>query len=101
MTDHVILNPGQVTWKAPELAPPLLTTTPHQREDVPALDIFNVHRCPTRESVPKSVEIVNLNKEVVTFIREINLEVDSDDVQGLLDSYHQELIIDELIEMNE
>ncbi|GFT24498.1 uncharacterized protein TNCV_3253111 [Trichonephila clavipes] len=30
------------------LAPPLLTTTPHQREDVSALDRFNVHRCPTR-----------------------------------------------------
>ncbi|GFW84725.1 uncharacterized protein TNCV_1814551 [Trichonephila clavipes] len=27
--------------------PPLLTTTPHQREDVSALDRFNVHRCPT------------------------------------------------------
>ncbi|GFV85262.1 uncharacterized protein TNCV_928931 [Trichonephila clavipes] len=47
-TDHVILNHGQVTWTAPELAPPLLTTTPHQREDVSALDRFNVHRCPTR-----------------------------------------------------
>ncbi|GFV77568.1 uncharacterized protein TNCV_1070971 [Trichonephila clavipes] len=32
----------------PELAPPLLTTTPHQREDVSALDRFNVHRCPIR-----------------------------------------------------
>ncbi|GFW34086.1 uncharacterized protein TNCV_287701 [Trichonephila clavipes] len=32
----------------PELAPPLLTTTPHQREDVSALGRFNVHRCPTR-----------------------------------------------------
>ncbi|GFX93972.1 uncharacterized protein TNCV_3413341 [Trichonephila clavipes] len=32
----------------PELAPPLLTPTPHQREDVSALDRFNVHRCPTR-----------------------------------------------------
>ncbi|GFY34098.1 uncharacterized protein TNCV_4983011 [Trichonephila clavipes] len=35
-----------VTWTTPELAPPLLTTTPHQREDVSALDRFNVHRCP-------------------------------------------------------
>ncbi|GFT59939.1 uncharacterized protein TNCV_705491 [Trichonephila clavipes] len=43
--DHVILN--QVTWTTPELAP-LLTTTPHQREDVSALDRFNVHCCPTR-----------------------------------------------------
>ncbi|GFS78045.1 uncharacterized protein TNCV_4548391 [Trichonephila clavipes] len=47
-TDHVILNHGQVTWTTPELAPALLTTPPHQREDVSALDRFNVHRCPTR-----------------------------------------------------
>ncbi|GFY06978.1 synaptic vesicle 2-related protein [Trichonephila clavipes] len=47
-TDHVILSHGQVTWTTPELAPPLLITTPHQREDVSALDRFNVHRCPTR-----------------------------------------------------
>ncbi|GFU75728.1 uncharacterized protein TNCV_1651881 [Trichonephila clavipes] len=46
--DHVILNHGQVTWTTPELAPPLLTTTPHQREDVSAFDRFSVHRCPTR-----------------------------------------------------
>ncbi|GFV53742.1 hypothetical protein TNCV_1268271 [Trichonephila clavipes] len=32
-TDLVILNHGQVTWMTPELAPPLPTTTPHQRED--------------------------------------------------------------------
>ncbi|GFW05560.1 transposable element Tcb1 transposase [Trichonephila clavipes] len=31
-----------------ELARPLLTTTPHQWEDVSALDRFNVHCCPTR-----------------------------------------------------
>ncbi|GFY05730.1 uncharacterized protein TNCV_4403971 [Trichonephila clavipes] len=47
-TNHVTLNHGQVTWMTPELAPPLLTTTPHQWEDVSALDRFNVHRCPTR-----------------------------------------------------
>ncbi|GFV42252.1 uncharacterized protein TNCV_3164831 [Trichonephila clavipes] len=46
--DHVILNHGQVTWTTPELASPLLTTRPHQREDVSALDIFSMHRCPTR-----------------------------------------------------
>ncbi|GFW27754.1 hypothetical protein TNCV_766361 [Trichonephila clavipes] len=28
--------------------PPLLTTTPHQREDVSALNRFSVHRCPTQ-----------------------------------------------------
>ncbi|GFX35161.1 transposable element Tc3 transposase [Trichonephila clavipes] len=47
-TDYVLLNHGQVTWTTPELAPPVLTTTLHQREDVSALDRFNVHRCPTR-----------------------------------------------------
>ncbi|GFV77504.1 uncharacterized protein TNCV_1070331 [Trichonephila clavipes] len=47
-TDHVILNNGQVTWTTPELAPPLLTTTPRQRKDISALDRFNVHHCPTR-----------------------------------------------------
>ncbi|GFU06788.1 hypothetical protein TNCV_4353471 [Trichonephila clavipes] len=29
---------------------PLLTTTPHQREDVSALDRFIMHRCPTRRA---------------------------------------------------
>ncbi|GFU39570.1 uncharacterized protein TNCV_386601 [Trichonephila clavipes] len=47
-TDLVILNHGQVTRTTPELAPPLLTTTPQQREDVSALDRFNVHRSLTR-----------------------------------------------------
>ncbi|GFU89609.1 uncharacterized protein TNCV_4599221 [Trichonephila clavipes] len=47
-TDFIILNHGQVTWTTPELASPLLTTTPHQREDVSALDRFNLHRCPKR-----------------------------------------------------
>ncbi|GFU82074.1 uncharacterized protein TNCV_2449331 [Trichonephila clavipes] len=37
----------EVTWTTPELAPPLLTTTPHQREDVSALDRFSAHRCPS------------------------------------------------------
>ncbi|GFW79311.1 hypothetical protein TNCV_2477181 [Trichonephila clavipes] len=35
------------------------------------------------------------------FFRQINLEVDSDDVQKLLDAYNQELTMDELIEMHE
>ncbi|GFV09559.1 uncharacterized protein TNCV_3159561 [Trichonephila clavipes] len=48
VTDHVILNHGQVTRTTPELAHPHLTSTLHQREDVSALDRFNVHRCPTR-----------------------------------------------------
>ncbi|GFW24134.1 hypothetical protein TNCV_4951781 [Trichonephila clavipes] len=46
MTDLKIVNPGQVTRKTPQLLP-LLTTTPHQRENVSTLDRFNVHRSPT------------------------------------------------------
>ncbi|GFV45131.1 uncharacterized protein TNCV_2792061 [Trichonephila clavipes] len=46
--DHVSSSHGQEPWTTPELAPPLLTTTPYQREDVLALDRFNLHRCPTR-----------------------------------------------------
>ncbi|GFW15919.1 uncharacterized protein TNCV_4431921 [Trichonephila clavipes] len=42
------LNHGQVTWTTPELAPPLITTIPRQREDASALDRFSVHLCPTR-----------------------------------------------------
>ncbi|GFT54387.1 hypothetical protein TNCV_2727241 [Trichonephila clavipes] len=38
---------GQVTWTTPEL-PTLLITTRHQREDVSALDRFNLHSRPTR-----------------------------------------------------
>ncbi|GFW15904.1 uncharacterized protein TNCV_4431771 [Trichonephila clavipes] len=53
----------------PELTPPLLTITPHQREDVSALDRFNVHRCPTRrvfsgaglELVTRQATILYLN----------------------------------------
>ncbi|GFW32367.1 uncharacterized protein TNCV_675261 [Trichonephila clavipes] len=47
-TDHVILKHGQVTWTTPELA----TLSPNYHTtstgDVSALDIFNVHHCPTR-----------------------------------------------------
>ncbi|GFW88781.1 uncharacterized protein TNCV_4972741 [Trichonephila clavipes] len=46
--DLVILKNGQMTRATPERASPLLTTTPLQREDISALDRFNVHRCPTR-----------------------------------------------------
>ncbi|GFX93946.1 uncharacterized protein TNCV_3413091 [Trichonephila clavipes] len=48
VTGQVILNHGQVTWTTPELVPPLLTSIPHQWDDISALDRFSVHRCPTR-----------------------------------------------------
>ncbi|GFX87994.1 uncharacterized protein TNCV_4374581 [Trichonephila clavipes] len=46
-TGLIILNHGQGTRMTPELGPPLLTPTPHQREDVSALDRFSMHRPPT------------------------------------------------------
>ncbi|GFW75236.1 uncharacterized protein TNCV_4188911 [Trichonephila clavipes] len=46
--DHVILNNGQVTWSTPELAPPSPNYHSRTTKDVSALDIFNVHRYPTR-----------------------------------------------------
>ncbi|GFW46365.1 hypothetical protein TNCV_4810531 [Trichonephila clavipes] len=52
------------------------------------------------ESVPEPDEIVNVVEEVY-LARQINLEVDSDEVQELLDSHIQELVIVELIEMHE
>ncbi|GFY14788.1 hypothetical protein TNCV_648311 [Trichonephila clavipes] len=49
--------------------------------------------------VPETDEISNVI-EVVDLARQINLEVDSDEVQELLDSHNQELTIDELTEMH-
>ncbi|GFX73506.1 hypothetical protein TNCV_3403171 [Trichonephila clavipes] len=46
-------------------------------------------------------EISNVIKEVVDLTEKINLELDSDEVQGLLDPHNQELKIDKLIEMPE
>ncbi|GFX15740.1 uncharacterized protein TNCV_2132261 [Trichonephila clavipes] len=67
-TDHVILNHGQVMWTTPELAPPLLTTTPHQREDVSALDRFNVHRFPTRATGdgPRNLSLSDRDETPIT-----------------------------------
>ncbi|GFV63698.1 hypothetical protein TNCV_4692461 [Trichonephila clavipes] len=41
------LNHGRVTRTTPKLAPPVLSSTLHQREDVSALNRFNVHRSST------------------------------------------------------
>ncbi|GFV30653.1 hypothetical protein TNCV_1777061 [Trichonephila clavipes] len=49
----------------------------------------------------KGENIGNVMKEVVDHARQINLELDSDDVQELLDSHYQELTMDHLIEMHE
>ncbi|XP_023218164.1 uncharacterized protein LOC111620476 [Centruroides sculpturatus] len=52
-----------------------------------------------RKQCQEPDEIGDVIEEVVDLARQINLEVDSDDVQELLDSHNQELTIDELIEM--
>ncbi|GFT59219.1 hypothetical protein TNCV_3891681 [Trichonephila clavipes] len=44
-------------------------------------------------------EIGNVFEDAVDLARKISLKVYSDDVQELLDSYYQEVIVDELIEM--
>ncbi|GFV96880.1 hypothetical protein TNCV_4350931 [Trichonephila clavipes] len=49
----------------------------------------------------KKGKIVHVIEEVVDLARQINLEVDSDDVQELLDSHNPGLTIDEFIEMGE
>ncbi|GFX30090.1 hypothetical protein TNCV_2618011 [Trichonephila clavipes] len=55
----------------------------------------------TAESVPEPDENVNLIEEVINIYRQINLEMNSDDVQELLDSHSLELVMDELIETHE
>ncbi|GFU40111.1 uncharacterized protein TNCV_3767761 [Trichonephila clavipes] len=52
------------------------------------------------ESMPEPYEIGNLIEEIIGY-RQINLEVDSDDVQELMDFHNQELTMNELIIMHE
>ncbi|GFV25368.1 hypothetical protein TNCV_1146391 [Trichonephila clavipes] len=51
------------------------------------------------EPVAEPDEISNAIEEVADLVRQVNLEVDSN-VQELLDSHNQELIMHELIEMH-
>ncbi|GFV87564.1 tigger transposable element-derived protein 1 [Trichonephila clavipes] len=53
------------------------------------------------ESEPKLDGIEYLIEGSIDLARQIHLEVDSDDVQELLDSFNQELTMDELIEVHE
>ncbi|GFV56500.1 hypothetical protein TNCV_2276381 [Trichonephila clavipes] len=53
------------------------------------------------ESVSENDETGNVIEEVVDFNRQINLEVDSDDVQEMLDSSNQKQTMNQLIEMHE
>ncbi|GFS65217.1 ATP-dependent DNA helicase [Trichonephila clavipes] len=52
-------------------------------------------------TLPASCLVNLVIEKAVDLTREINLEVDGDEVQELLDSHHQELTNDELIEMHE
>ncbi|GFU65946.1 uncharacterized protein TNCV_1465401 [Trichonephila clavipes] len=76
--DQVILKHSQVTRTTPELAAPLLTTTPHQREDVRALDRFKVHRSPTRRVFGE------LHETITGFV----VNVDSTMLRRLSDEAH-------------
>ncbi|CAH0719439.1 unnamed protein product, partial [Brenthis ino] len=53
------------------------------------------------ESPSDPEQIDDIIEEVIDIAKQLNLEVDVDDVQELLDSHNQELTIDELIEMRE
>ncbi|GFX19268.1 hypothetical protein TNCV_3014121 [Trichonephila clavipes] len=53
------------------------------------------------ELVPELEEIGNAIEEVVDLTRQINLEMDSDDIQELLNSHNPDLVIDEFIKMPE
>ncbi|GFX96633.1 transposable element Tc3 transposase [Trichonephila clavipes] len=48
--------------------PPLLTTTPHQREDVLALDRFNVHRCRRRRVFSDTALKLETRKATVRYL---------------------------------
>ncbi|GFW41918.1 hypothetical protein TNCV_6271 [Trichonephila clavipes] len=52
------------------------------------------------ESVPEPDKMGNLIEDVVDLAKQINLEMDCDDIQELLDS-HNQVTIDELLEMHE
>ncbi|GFT68605.1 hypothetical protein TNCV_1841951 [Trichonephila clavipes] len=53
------------------------------------------------ESVKDHDKLGNLTEEAVDLASQINLEMDSDDVQELPDFHNQELTMDELTEMLE
>ncbi|GFY35666.1 hypothetical protein TNCV_2619581 [Trichonephila clavipes] len=54
-----------------------------------------------KEAGKKIGEMDNMIEEFADLASQINLKVDSDDIQELLDSHSQELIIDELTEIHE
>ncbi|GFT88481.1 hypothetical protein TNCV_262691 [Trichonephila clavipes] len=67
---------------------------------ISSICLFPPHHSSLAESLPETDEIGNLIEEVIDVARQINLEVDRDDIKELLDSHNQELTI-ELIEMYE
>ncbi|GFS62074.1 hypothetical protein TNCV_476461 [Trichonephila clavipes] len=58
-------------------------------------------RPPVRDPDHQATTATINNIEVVDLARQINLELGSEDVQELLNSHFQELIMDKLIEMHE
>ncbi|GFU29290.1 tigger transposable element-derived protein 1 [Trichonephila clavipes] len=63
--------------------------------------MLSPERTEEAESLSETEEIGNLIEKVVDFSRKIISEVDSNDVQELLDFHNQELTVNELIEMHE
>ncbi|GFT64019.1 transposable element Tcb2 transposase [Trichonephila clavipes] len=70
----------------PTLATHLLTTTPHQREDVSALDRSNVHRCPTWRVLQPTASSAAIQAQVAPSLGPL----------CLLESYEDTLLKDSL-----
>ncbi|GFW61459.1 tigger transposable element-derived protein 1 [Trichonephila clavipes] len=73
------------------------------REDTGAPDegVTCAWKLANKEKIVKTGEIGNGIEELADLARKINLEVDSDNLQGLLDSHNQELKMDELIKIHQ
>ncbi|GFV11003.1 hypothetical protein TNCV_1493171, partial [Trichonephila clavipes] len=78
-----------------KLALPLVTTTPHQREDVSAHNRFNMHRCPTRwvfsgtghDQIPLPLDYHGLTQQssyalIITPGEESGFQLCPDDTRG-------------------
>ena len=53
------------------------------------------------ETISDPEQIPIIIEELIYIAKQLNLEVDNDDVQELLDSHNQELTIDEFIKMRQ
>ncbi|GFW04153.1 uncharacterized protein TNCV_2669181 [Trichonephila clavipes] len=70
-------------------------------QDIKEIESLKPISSEDRVKVPEPNEIGNVIEEVVRLVGQINLKVDSDDVQELLDFHKQELTVNEIVEMHE